>query len=299
MHYQEDPDAEKALLHENQHDVTHEAVYPPQHQPPHDKSQGIAIKSLYLAGYVSAILFFIYINLKADAILPKAAYWMYSNFDLALCLAAFTWAIHKSVYNPRLQMKNLGRIMIMVMVYSTDACLLTFNLMACSRADGFNTIKHMVMFIPLLLLFAIVYCFICFIIPGFLDTENQFYKEAFLLLSYYVTGLATVIILGLKLDDTITWSYYRVFAPLFVAFGLHALLIICQFFDKTATFSTKETFFLLLSGTFVILASVALERTGKNQQTVPWGITLCPIYVLLTLGALKSLASLIKKHRNA
>ena len=261
------------------------------------KTYGLAIKSLKLVGYISGLIYFLFLTLKLEQLPLQKLYWTYSSLPVLLLLGSLTWAVNKSVHNPRRQMKNLGRIMIMTLVYSVDALVFIFNLLACMQADGFIAIKFIVMFVPLLVLSAMVYYFISFIIPGFLDTENQFYKEASLMIAYYAAGLLTVVFLALRLDGYITWAYTYVFIPMFSAFALHGLFLILQVCNKTAKADFNETLILLLIATFTILTTINLDKQIQGQKGLSWVVVLLPIDLIFAAGAVKSLVSLARKRK--
>ena len=298
MAYNRDADVEEALVTDiNNGYFTYDTLGYLQRSTMKIKSRTPSY-TLQIAGYIFGALYFLYLNLKLEDRLLHTSRWTHSNVLLILFLGAFTAHIHQSIHNPRQQMKNSGQIVIMILVCSTDVLLLAFNLLATLQADGLISMRYLLMFIPLLLLSVVLYFYICFIMPGFLDNESRLYKEAFLLTCYYTAALTTVIFLTLKLDNLIIWKYTVVFSPVYSAFGLHGLYIFAEQLSKKVRTDLQEVFVLTLSVVFLTLAATKADSVKQNKQNLSWFAVLTPIYLLFVAGVVRSLAKMfIKKRR--
>lgn len=258
---------------------------------------GSVVASSLLAGLLLLISLILFLNLKLEAVLSLSAKWLYSLIPLVLLLTSLTISVSFAINNPYRHMKNLGKIMVTLLIFSVDVLVTVFNLLACLQADGVINIKHVTIFIPIFILIAVIFCFVCFITPGFLDTENRLYKEAALLLGYFFAVSSSIAFVSLRLDGLISWRWSSVFSPIFCVIGLHVIFLVKELTDKNSRFEYSEPLTVLLGTTFLVLATIHLNLKSRYQSSPSWSVIFSPIYILLTLGSIKALSLWIQRKK--
>lgn len=83
-----------------------------------------------------------------------------------------------------------------------------------------NLTNYSLVLVPIYAIYIITFIFLCFVFPGLLDKDLAMYREAFFITCYYLASLLTIVLLNLKIDCNIGFSFMMIFAGLFGVFGL-------------------------------------------------------------------------------
>mmetsp|Transcript_33293 Transcript_33293/g.37819 ORF Transcript_33293/g.37819 Transcript_33293/m.37819 type:complete len:324 (-) Transcript_33293:469-1440(-) len=253
----------------------------------------------------------------------------YSLVALVFLAIIAIWKLKTALYAPTSPIQSLGRTVLMITAFSASGLLIAFYLLLSLKVDQvwIKDCSYAIVFIPIYTFLFISAFFICFIFPGLVDPSIRAYREACLLLTYYVSIIVSVFLLINKLDshdqendaaddvatatknhDNSNKEFTKVFLPLWIVFGFHFLTIMVAILKKadssphrhfhpegfgntTSTqFPAQELCFLLLLATQALLINLKLIGSFPLNS---W-ILMVPTFVLtLYLGALLQVSTIL------
>lgn len=241
----------------------------------------------YIFCIASLIVFLVLMTLKLDKIM---------NFDnfFEIILPFFTFLLFGNLFcnkligyhNANSNISGLGTFMLYFTHNSFFIFIFLFVLLLSFKLNDLMSLNFSFIFIPLDMIFAIMFLFICFIFPGLMDKDNAMYQEAFLLIAYFCMTLITIIFLTVRLDSVIEWKYYEIFFGQFTLFLLHFLLNLKNMFTKKTSFDTE--FFKLTFLVLVILGILFPALKADEILDFPWFLIFIPIYIMAALMIIQS-----------
>lgn len=241
----------------------------------------------YIFCVVSLIIFLVFITLKLDKfmdfdnffeiILPFFAFLLFGDL---LCNKLI------GIFNARSDVSSLGSFMLYFTHNSFFIFIFLFVLLLSFKLSDLMSLNFSFIFIPIDMIFAIMFLFVCFIFPGLMDKQNEMYQEAFLLVAYFCMTLITIIFLTVRLDSVIQWKYYEIFIGEFTLFVLHFLLILKHMITKKTNFDIE--LFKLACLVLVILGILLPALKVDEILDFSWFLIFIPIYVMTLFVVIQS-----------
>ena len=248
----------------------------------------------YICAISALITFITFLTMRLDQMIEM------NNLEIILpflLFLIFTDLLgNKMIAHPSNNLTGLGRFFL---YFTHNTCCLfifLFVLILGFRLDDNITLKFGFIFIPLDLIFAIMFLFICFIFPGLLDKNIAMYQEAFLISAYYLITLITVILLTVRLDEIIKWNYYKLFLPILIMMFMHWLLILKNLFNNRVSLELE---LLKLSTLLVIIVGIILPILKCDGiVAIGWKVAFIPLYLLIIILAIQSSRSFLNLYKN-
>ena len=123
------------------------------------------------------------------------------------------------------------------------------------------------------------------------------YQEAFLLISYYLITLITVILLTIRLDELVHWNYYIVFIAELSLIFLHFLLILKNVLSENNGKIGNELLKLLVLA-FVIIGFIFTLLKLDGILDISWKAVFVPVYILIIILTIQSSRSFLGLYKN-
>ena len=228
-------------------------------------------------------------NVQFDNLVVLIPFLVFLMFATLLC--------NKMIAHPSNNFTGLGKFFL---YFTHNTCfffIFIFVLVLGFRLDEMISLKYSFIFIPLDLIFAIMFLFICFIFPGLLDKNIGMYQEAFMLSSYYFFTLLTIVFLTIRLDEVVHWSFYKIFIAELSLMTLHLILIIKNIFGINR--ATAETELLKVCVLLMMILGMLLPLLKLDGFIdLSWKLAFIPLYLLMILVAVLSTKSLLGLYRN-
>ena len=248
----------------------------------------------YICAISSLIAFIALLAMKLDHMVQL------NNMEIILPFIIFLLfcdlLCNKIIAHPSNNFTGLGKFFL---YFTHNTCFLfifLFVLIMGFKLDESISLKFAFIFIPLDLIFAITFLFICFIFPGLLDKNIAMYQEAFLLISYYVFTLLTVVLLTIRLDELVHWNYYIVFIAELSLMFLHFLLILKNVLSDDKGKVGNELLKLLVLA-LVIIGFVFSLLKSDGILDISWKAVFVPVYILIIILTIQSSRSFLGSYK--
>lgn len=249
----------------------------------------------YICAASSLIVFIALLTLRLEKVLENLdAFEVLLPFLLFLIFANLLF--NKLIGHPYNNSTALGKFFLYFTHNSIFIFLFLFALLLIFKIEDFISLKYVFVFIPIDLIFAIMFLFICFIFPGLLDKNIAMYQEAFLLIAYYFITLITVIFTTIKLDGAIKWEYYKFFLGELTLIGLHFFLVVKNIFSNKENLENEivKLVFLILLFFSLLLPVLKIDE----ELDLSWKFALIPIDLIIIYIIFQGFKSLVKLFRN-
>lgn len=148
-------------------------------------------------------------------------------------------------------------------------------LLVAKIEESLNLANFSLVLVPIYIIYLITLVFLCFLFPGLLDKDLAMYREAFFITCYYLATLVTIIMLNLKIDWNIGFSYLGIFSGLF---GVLVLQLAFQMKDLVEYgFVNKIVEFCHVLVVLVFFVGLGLKFDGLK---VEWAFIATPAVFL-------------------
>jgi len=268
--------------------------------PKKDRTKSARIcYNLIVASFIFAIAslmaFLILLTMKLDQHIQFDNLIVVIPFLVFLMFAALL--CNKMIGHPSNNFTGLGKFFL---YFTHNTCfffIFIFVLILGFKLDDMISLKYSFIFIPLDLIFAIMFLFICFIFPGLLDKNIAMYQEAFMLSSYYFITLISVVLLTIRLDEVVHWSYYKLFIAELSLMTLHVCLIIKNLCSVNRGNLETECLKICLLVAMILGMLFPLFKLDGIID-ISWKLAFIPLYLLMIGMAVLSTKSLLGLYRN-
>lgn len=238
--------------------------------------------------FCSLLIFTILLPLELDENINLNSYIIMMPLFISILLGFILG--NKIIAHPIHNYLKLAKFFLYFTLNSTLFLILLFSILIALKFEGILPINYATVFIPIFVVFFLIFVFISFILPGLLDKEIGMQKEAFLIICYFLIGLTTSIILCLRLDEITNWKYFNIFIGLFIIGSVHLFQNIIDLFKN----KDKITFLNELILIFLFFGLVLILLKVDGILNINWKIIFITIYLLLVLIFAKSIKLLIK-----
>lgn len=240
--------------------------------------------AMYVLSIMSLTIFGTLLILKLDGDIT----WGFSKvmifFDISmmgfLLLGNITVIKNSQIFN-----NFLGKCFLVFCLNNIIVMALIFGILLSLKLKGDIDWAYSVVFIPIYFIMSIIFIFICFIIPGLVDSAVKMYKEAIIISSQYFAGLLTVILVLFKIDENLKLYYLEIF--ILEEISLLVLLII-----QIVKFRPDNTKLLQIEDIGVILSFLTgfLVLGLKCDDFIEgaWKFVLIPFYLAYLCAVIKS-----------
>eukprot|EP01016_Furgasonia_blochmanni_P042058 TRINITY_DN5543_c0_g1_i3.p1 TRINITY_DN5543_c0_g1~~TRINITY_DN5543_c0_g1_i3.p1 ORF type:complete len:238 (+),score=49.11 TRINITY_DN5543_c0_g1_i3:65-778(+) len=229
-------------------------------------------------------------------------YWLFVLSPVILALNLFNFMTIYECHNSPENVEYLSKLFLTIFSGASTLLLTTFLVLLGLRIDGILTIQYNVLFIPLYIELIILFVFILFIVPGLIDSEHSMYREAIIIVLHYICFAAFIVMLGLKLDNSLELSYAHVTGALLLSFGFHWLTALSQLImkdekkpEERLSEGRNDSGTALWEFIIVTLITAFLAMLFLNEFSgvgISWIIVLAPIVILWGILAVLSILDL-------
>lgn len=237
--------------------------------------------------YISSILFFsIFLTftiMKADGNLN----WSYSNIIIYFYLSMvflFLLGNLMIIKNSHLINNCLGKCFLHFCLNSLVLMVISFGLLINLKIEGTINWKFSIIFVPFYMIMSIAFLFICFILPGLIDSSIKMYKEVIVILSQYFSCLLTIILFLLKIDKNLKIYY----SEIFILEEVMLLILACS----SLKFRNVEGKYIQIENLMINLGLIAgfvcLGLKCDEFISGKWRFVLIPFYFIFVGLIIKS-----------
>jgi len=240
--------------------------------------------SFYILTILSLFVFGALLILKLDEDITwsflKVMVFFYFGMACLLLLANIT-----VVKNSRLFTNFLGKCFLIFCLNSLIVMAICFGVLLTFRLKGDIEWSYSVIFIPIYFIMSIIFIFICFIIPGLVDSNVKMYKEAIIISSQYFACLLTVILVLFKIDENLKLYYFEIFI-------LEEIMLLVLFVVQIVKFQNDASKYLQIENLGIIFALFAgfLLLGLKCDDVIEgaWKFVMIPFYLAYIGGIIKT-----------
>ena len=248
---------------------------------------------IWVLAHISSLLFLIFLALKLDGNILDAVRWVHLCSLFLFVLFVYNIAIVTDIWNSQAGLKSLAKTAVFILTTAIILLVGIFSILFSLKLDGSYHSSFQQLFVPLYVLAGVALCFICFLLPGYLYTEDKHYKEVILIVMYYVCSILTIANVSLKLDKLFDGSFVEAISPMIVAGAVHVVILVgVSCWKKSITYE-KELIVVLFAYASTIMTAVNFDF--DEDRHISWKIAFIPVYLLTIIGCISSFADCWRK----
>ena len=223
-----------------------------------------SLSIFFLLMWISFALFLIFFVLRLD----KNINMSYIILFTPLFFGVILLNIYLNLYFKEVTLNylQLAKFFVLFTLNCVFLLAMTFLILLVAKMEeALNLASYSLVLVPIYAIYIITLIFLFFVFPGLLDKDLAMYREAFFIICYYLASLFTIVLLNLKIDGNIGFSFIVIFAGLFVVLGLQMAFLMKDLIQYGFLNKIVEVFHL-----FLVMLFIYLARRPRHGSTLAY-----------------------------